>query len=93
MPEKNIDQRAKRIVNLFDSDTSLLTKDENPVGFKELECKAGATIYQTIYKQYYTHSGALNNVVEEACSSKLYSMILLCTGDGLTLNFIRPGIV
>eukprot|EP00957_Ditylum_brightwellii_P074174 5636208-Ditylum_brightwellii.AAC.1 len=70
--------------------TDLLPKfSGNLINFKDWEQKAGATIWQKAYKKYLSHSATAGDVVEEAYSSKLYNMILLCVGDGSALNIIK----
>eukprot|EP00957_Ditylum_brightwellii_P053013 4019470-Ditylum_brightwellii.AAC.1 len=42
-----------------------------------------------LYKRHLSRSACSGDIVEEACSRKLYSMILSCVGDGSALNIIE----
>ena len=59
------------------------------VDFEEWERKAGATMKQTVYKDFLTRPATAGDAVEEARSKELYNMILSCVADGHALNTIE----
>ena len=59
------------------------------VDFEEWERKAGATMKQTVYKDFLTRPATPGDAVEEARSKEFYNMILSCVADGHALNTIE----
>ena len=59
------------------------------VDFEDWERKAGATIKQTVYKDFLTRLVTTGDAVDEARSKELCNMILSCVADGHALNTIE----
>jgi len=61
----------------------------DPVDYEEWERKAGATIRQTVYRNFITRAAIQGDTIEEARSAELFNMILSCVGDGHALNTVE----